>query len=429
MNSYKFRLIVLAVTFLTLSSGAACKSQVDLLPAADGLEGKVFAGYQGWYRTPTDGSGLGWEHYETYDEQFKPGHVGIDYWPDESELTPSEKYATDFRHADGRVAHVFSTQHPATIDRHFKWMRQYNIDGIFLQRFALDVVGFHHQAELLLPSNNRKLEFIQQSANHHSRAYSIMYDLSGMPHGEMDRVKQDWKDLQKQFRLSEDRAYLHMEGKPLVAIWGVGFVGRDYTLEEVADLIDFLKNDPEFGGCSILLGIPTFWRTLEKDATTDSKLHEVIASADVILPWSVGRFGGSETALKRTDEIVRPDMDWCEAQGVKYMPLAFPGFSWANRYVHKNAAFDSIPREGGKFLWAQAVAAKRSGADTLYIAMFDEMDEGTQIFKVSNDVPVGESRFLDYSPHAPDYYLRLTGAIRRMLRGTIPATDGLPENF
>jgi hypothetical protein len=257
-----------------------------------------------------------------------------------------------------------------------------------------------------------------------------MYDLSGMPHGELDRVKEDWKVLCKRFDFRNDPAYLRMGNKPLVAIWGVGFSdGRAYTLDEVSDLIDFLKSDKEFGGCSVLLGVPTFWRTLDRDTAADPRLHEVIQRADAVLPWSVGRFGGSETALRRVDEIVRPDIEWCEARGVKYVPLAFPGFSWANRYAHKNAAFNHIPREGGKFLWAQAVAAKRSGADTLYVAMFDEMDEGTQIFKVTNDVPVGKTRFLDYSPHAPDYYLRLTGSIRRMLRDEVPATDDLPENF
>jgi hypothetical protein len=419
-----------AFLFLSLSVFAKAESPLPTLPAADGLEGKVFAGYQGWYRTPTDGSGLGWEHYETYDEQFKPGHVGIDYWPDESEMTESEKFATPFVHADGRPAFVYSSQHPATIDRHFEWMRLYGIDGIFLQRFAIDVVGFHHQSDLLQPSNNRILEYIQESANHHQRAFAVMYDLSGMPEGEMERVKNDWIDLNERFRLLEDRAYLHHKGKPLVALWGVGFNdNRKYTLDEVAELIEFLRDDPVYGGCSILLGVPTYWRTLTNDAVPDPRLHEVIQSADAILPWTVGRFGGSETALQRGASYVAPDLEWCRERDITYLPLAFPGFSWANRYKHKNAKFDHIPREDGKFLWAQAVAAKRAGATALYVAMFDEMDEGTQIFKVSNDVPVGESRFLDYKPHAPDYYLRLTGAIRRLLRNQIEPTNDLPEHF
>ena len=59
--------------------------------------------------------------------------------------------------------------------------------------------------------------------------------------------------------------------------------------------------------------------------------------------------------------------------------------------------------------------------------MFDEMDEGTQIFKVTNDPPVGASRFLDYKPHAPDYYLKLAGRISELFKDRIPATEEMPE--
>lgn len=422
-------LIVIPATCILLAAGCSIStdSQSDVTPAADGLSGKLFAGYQGWYRTPTDGSGLGYEHYETYAEDFFPGEAGIDYWPDLSELPESAKYATEFKHADGSTAYVYSSQDEEPVDLHFKWMAEYGIDGVFLQRFALDVVGFHHQSDLLLPSNNQVLANVQKGANNHKRAYAIMYDLSGMPKGEMGRVINDWKLLNDQYDMLHDSSYLHEGGKPLVAIWGVGFKNREYTLEEVGQLMDFLRNDPEYGGCNIMLGIPTYWRTLGRDTIDDPALLELIAKADVILPWTVGRFGGVEAALKREKEEVLPDIQWCEDRGITYMPLAFPGFSWANRYKEKNAKFDHIPREDGRFLWAQAVAAKRAGAETLYIAMFDEMDEGTQIYKVSNDVPVGKTRFLDYKPHAPDYYLRLAGQVRRLMAEEIPATDELPE--
>jgi len=434
MNCIKNNLtvILIACSVLLVNSGYAQNKEIPQAsyPAANGLHGKVFAGYQGWYRTPTDGSGLGWEHYEDPAEKFTPGKAGIDYWPAEAELTKSEKYATSFKHADGSPAYVYTAQNEQTVDRHFKWMAEYGIDGVFLQRFAVDVVGFHHQSNLLKPSNNKVLKNVQKGANHHKRAFAIMYDLSGMPHGEMQRVIDDWKELNKQQHLREDPAYLKDGGKPVIAIWGVGFSdGRKYTLDEVKTLIDFFHNDPEFGGCSVLLGVPAYWRSLDRDAVNDPKLHEVIASADIILPWLVGRYGGAETALRMEKELFAPDYQWCVERNLQYMPVVFPGFSWGNRYKHKNAKYDHIPREDGRFLWSQAVAAKRGGADMLYIAMFDEMDEGTQIFKISNDPPIGASPFLSYKPHAPDYYLRLSGVIGKLMRDEIPASNALPKKF
>ncbi|NJL19149.1 MAG: hypothetical protein HC901_02290 [Bdellovibrionaceae bacterium] len=79
----------------------------------------------------------------------------------------------------------------------------------------------------------------------------------------------------------------------------------------------------------------------------------------------------------------------------EYMPVVFPGFSWHNLKKHsgEEAKLDAIPREGGKFLWGQAQEWVSAGVDMMYVAMFDEIDEGTAIFKCANEVPVGASRF------------------------------------
>ena len=73
--------------------------------------------------------------------ELAPGHMIVsatsaETGDDVSELDADEKYATPFRHADGRVAHVFSSMNRKTVVRHFLWMRQYGIDGAFVQRFA-----------------------------------------------------------------------------------------------------------------------------------------------------------------------------------------------------------------------------------------------------------------------------------------------------
>ena len=52
----------------------------------------------------------------------------------------------------------------------------------------------------------------------------------------------------------------------------------------------------------------------------------------------------------------------------------------------------------------------------LYVAMFDELDEGTAIMKTSNSPPAGESPFVSEPGVPSDRYLRLTGEIRERLQ-------------
>jgi hypothetical protein len=59
--------------------------------------------------------------------------------------------------------------------------------------------------------------------------------------------------------------------------------------------------------------------------------------------------------------------------------------------------------------------------------MFDEIDEGTAIFKVSNNPPVGVTKFISYEEGVPsDYYLWLTGQAGKMLRKEIPLSESQP---
>ncbi len=48
----------------------------------------------------------------------------------------------------------------------------------------------------------------------------------------MGKVIDDWKLLLEKMTITKDPAYLHHNGKPVVAVWGFGFSdGRKYTLE------------------------------------------------------------------------------------------------------------------------------------------------------------------------------------------------------
>lgn len=379
------------------------------------LAGKVLAGYQGWFTAKNDGSGLGWKHYQ-WQGEFRPGKCSIDLWPDVSELEEDERYATPFRHADGSASCVFSSHRRKTVLRHFRWMQQYGIDGVFVQRFAVELARtklFHHC--------NTVLGHCREGANRHGRAYALMYDLSGLQQGQTARVIADWKLLRDRMRLGQDpgdTAYLRHEGKPVVGLWGIGFNDdRQYTLQECEKLIQFFKQDPKYGGCTVVLGVPTGWRTLDRDAVRERALHDVILQADVICPWTVGRFASIEQVPRFAQTRWTPDIEWSRKHDKNYLPVVFPGFSWHN--MKPDSPLDQIPRKQGRFLWKQFTEVKQAGAEMIYVAMFDEIDEATAIFKCTNRPPTGDSKFLTYEGLPSDHYLWLTGQGGRLLRGEI----------
>ena len=366
----------------------------------------VMAGYQGWFNTPEDGAGLGWKHFEK-EKEFKPGKCTIDLWPDVSEY--EKTYETAFKLPDETPAKVFSSYDASTTDLHFKWMKQYGIDGVFMQRFVVSIRNQKGKDNYNKILNNAVL-----SAEKYDRAICLMYDLSGMEAGEEDILIRDWKELCEKYKLvsRNNNHYVYHHGKPLVAVWGIGFNDRrKYGYEQVKKIIDFLKSE----GCSILVGVPTHWRTLTIDAVSDTRLLELVKQADIVHPWLVGRFDNNTYEPYR--KSIEEDIKWCKANGKDYMPVLFPGFSWHN--MKKDAPQNMIPRLGGRFFWQQVKGAVDAGAESLYLAMFDEIDEGTAFFKCTNTPPVGESSFITYEGEAPDHYLWLVGEAAKYLRGEL----------
>jgi len=76
-------------------------------------------------------------------------------------------------------------------------------------------------------------------------------------------------------------------------------------------------------------------------------------------------------------------------------------------------------------LWEQFHALVKLKVDTVYVAMFDEVDEGTAIFKVTSSPPT-QGHFVGCEGLPSDWYLRLVGEGARMLRGQRPLTADIP---
>jgi glycoprotein endo-alpha-1,2-mannosidase len=383
-------------------------------------KGLVMAGYQGWFNCEGDGAARGWTHYRK-GERFKDGSCTIDYWPEMDEY--EVKYKTPFTFPDGSPAYVFSSYDESTVDLHFRWMKQYGIDGVFMQRFFSVL-----QDPSRINHNDKVLRSAIKAASKYGVALCLMYDIGHMDDSKYDLIFEDWKHLVDDLKLTnqgEETSYLFHNGKPLVAFWGIGSGTRESGhIPEIFDIIDFVKNDPEYGGCSVHLGIPSRWRTLGSDTKGDPRLHEVLEMVDVIHPWLVGRYNEQTYEAYRREHIVE-DAAWCNKRGKSYAPTVFPGFSWHNM---KGDGLDKIPRNKGEFFWKQIAGAMESGAEMLYVAMFDEIDEGTAIMKCAHTVPVGKSLFVPYEKEVPsDHYLWLTGMAARMLRGEIPFSNEIPE--
>jgi hypothetical protein len=403
------------------------------------LTGKIMCGYQGWFNCPGDGTSRGWVHWGA-SNKFEPGFCTVDWWPDMSEYDADEKFATGFKYADNSTAYVFSSYKQKTVLRHFSWMAQYGIDGVFLQRFATETTpgsaARSHRDQVML--------HCRKGGNQYKRAWAMMYDLSGLASGaDIQKVVNDWKYLVDTFKISKDpadSAYLHHNGKPVVAIWGLGF-GRVYEGQQSYELINFLKNDPVYGGCTVMVGVNNNWRT-----NSDSWFRQTVQIADIISPWAVGRYGSKNTSELNNFTVTYtvPDQTWCNANSKDYLPVVFPGFSWQN--LQQNNKFDQTPRLGGRFLWRQYYKAiAEGGATMIYQAMFDEVDEGTAVFKCTNAPPVAETPYVTMStPFLPtgnaqfapydisdallpsDHYLWLVGQGTKMLRRDIPLSETMP---
>ncbi|MFC1653214.1 glycoside hydrolase family 71/99-like protein [Planctomycetota bacterium] len=403
------KLLCILLIYATLVSTAYADPKEDVLKPYDGpsvrgvdpstLKGKVMTGYQGWFNCDGDGADLQWTHWsKKRNEPVAPGNVSVDLWPDASDYDDDELYATGFTYADGSTAKVFSSYNRKTVIRHFKWMADYGIDGAFVQRFAHGLrypAWYHHK--------NKVLSNAREGANRYGRTYAVMYDLTGLPDSNIMSTLADWQMLCDKMQITKDPAYQHHKGKPLVAIWGVGFN-------------ESIKKRSSLPACSVMLGIPTGWRERERDALDHPELHDMLRMADVLSPWTVGRFKDLEQLKDHTEEHWAPDIAWSRKHSMDYMPVIY----------NKGEGFNKVPRLRGKFFWSQVVACKKSGADMIYIAMFDEVDEGTAIFKCTNNPPVGSNPFLTLEGLPSDFYLSLAGQAGKVIRNEVSMTTNIP---
>jgi len=409
-----------ALLAAALAAPAAAQQPDRAVVDATTVHGKVMCGYQGWFRCPGDAANMGWIHWSGDQTRIAPDTLTFDMWPDVSEYDLDSLFpAEGFTHPDGTQAYLFTSDSATVVLKHFEWMREYGLDGIWLQHFAVDLPGGPLPERYA--SRMSVLNHVREAAKATGRVWALSYDTAGMAPEDIVRVvTDDWKRIVDAGITADDR-YLHEGGRPVVQVWGFypGDAGNRITPEGGNALADFFAAPGPYSAYFVGGGAWN-WRD-----NTDPAWQALYRRFNAYCPWNVGncfldRWG---TNFANTD-FWEGDQAACAESGVFWIPVIYPGFTWDN-LKRQPPGTTNIRRRGGAFLWDQFHRLATLHVDTVYVAMFDEVDEGTAILKVTSTPPT-QAHFVGYENLPSDWYLRLVGEGARMLRGERPISAEIP---
>jgi hypothetical protein len=416
-----FALIYLA--FLSCLAGLAQSAAVD--PSS--IVGKVLFGYQGWFGCPGPSWSGGWSHWGGGPPSA--GSVAVEMYPDLTEFAKSDLCAAPSFTIGGAPAYFFSARNPRVVDMHFKWMQDYGLDGVLIQRFLSDIPGLKSEGDVVLKN-------ILSASAKYGRVVMIEYDVTGSNFSTWSQnLQTDWKYLVDQLKITSQPNYLKHKGKPLVSVWGIGLNesrNPPANASEAIALVDWFHTGaaPNYQA-SFMGGVPAGFRTLNRDARTDPAWLNAYKAMDIVQPWNIGRYSAVSQIKSSFKSTVAADQKWLADAGVLYMPSIFPGYSQSNAIRGVKRA-NEIPRMGGDFIWQQAMAAKSAGVGAVKIAMFDEVNEATSMFKVVSKRSQAPSQGYwlaldgDGQDLPSDWYLRVASEITQISHGTKAATDLIP---
>jgi hypothetical protein len=421
---------LVCAAFLLSLSQPLFSQRVD----ASTIQGKLLVGYQGWFRCPGDGSPENrwsrWFHGKndpTTAEIANPATRAwrVDEYPDVSGMDKSSLCAVPNEKINGQQAYVFSSFPKATAETHFRWMRDYNIDGALMQRFLPYIPQYAQEHDDVLVN-------AVAAANDNGRVIAVEYDITNADNATLfETMKSDWMHLANDLKITDSPAYLREKGKPVVSIWGIGVKDRIADPNLAKQIVEWFKNEAHV---TVMGGVPIDWANPTGDGQVDPGWSNVYKDLDIVQPWTPGRYRDPQSIAKWKEMYLDVDMATARKNHQEYMPVIFPGFSWHNskRDNEPSDVINRIPRQQGNFLWDQAITAKAAGATMIKIAMFDEVNEGTAIFKVaaSGSATPQEAQFLtldaDGAQLPSDWYLRVADEIARVYHGQAPASMSLP---
>ena len=302
--------------------------------------------------------------------------------------------------------------------RHFRWMQQYGLDGVLLQRFVTDIPGNRAAGDVVLKN-------VMAAARSYGRVFAIEYDISGANAATVAAdLQSDWKYLVETLGVTAHPGLPAPQRQAGGGVWGIGLSDdrtRPTDPAAALQLIDWFRLRRKSFTSAALQRTgrhsPTMRRPTGAGPMRIARWTASSLGQWAVIPTSPARIVGASTRFSQT---------WPPraSRGQLYMPVIFPGFSWHN--LNRTSPENQIPRNRGEFLWRQAYNARAAGAQTLKIAMFDEVNEATAMFKLAarrQDAPdQGYWLTLDADGFTlpSDWYLRLAGEISRAFHGMTP---------
>jgi hypothetical protein len=428
----------LSVRLQTPMSGAMKTSvtfqatAVDFGAVPPNYKNQLIAYFQAWFAAAGDGSPPNrWVNW-AWGVTPAPGQAVFDLYPDVQAYRVEDLYQTNLGIlGTGDPSRLFSSDRMGVVDQHFQWMRDHGIDGAELQ---------HHWAQInnpdgpwdVLPFRAWRTSVTRKfraAAEQHGRTFYISFDLHSVSNPERSAtavgdLKGYWdNEMEGNVGVTSSPAYARQNGKPVIALSGLGFDHIEFSPAQALELIRWFKQK----GFYVVGVVHPWW---SDHGPNPAAWRSVYAELSMIRPWMVGMVHSEDRVASVYWDSLNRTKTFADSVGIDLGTIIFPGTTtWIN--ANPTGQNVSIPRSGGKLYWNQVDVAARLNAQVV-IATFDEYNESTAI------APAAESRqqtpqnqwFVtladDGYDMSSDSFLRLTGEIKQVLRGQRIWTRKIP---